>query len=148
MDEPKVPSSAARLGRRLWRLHQERKKRHRKNRGIRRGQLTKDERTRILESTGRRCHICGGRIRASWQADHVLAHSNRGLHSIENYLPAHRLCNNYRWDYSPEEFQWILKLGVWARTQIELTTPLGAAVRDKFYDYELRRHSRRRAGTS
>lgn len=55
-----------RLSRRLWRLHQERKKRHREDRGIPRGQLTKHERTRILESTGGRCHICGGRIQSKW----------------------------------------------------------------------------------
>src|SRR5262245_57140686 len=136
MDEPKIPASAARLTARFWKLHQARKKRHHENRDIRRGQLTKAERTRTLEGTVRRCHICGGRIRSKWQADHVLAHSSRGRHSLENYLPAHRLCNNYRWDYSPEEFQWILKLGVWARTQIERDTPLGARVREKFYEYE------------
>jgi hypothetical protein len=146
MDEPKVPASAARLTRRFWRLHQARKKRHHKNRGVRREALTKAERVKILDSTDRRCHICGGRIRSKWQADHVLAHSGGGRHSLENYLPAHRLCNNYRWDYSPEEFQWILKLGVWLRTQIELDTTLGNAARDKFYDYDLRRHHRRRAG--
>ena len=143
MDEPKVPGSAARLTRRFWRLHQARKKLHRQNRGLRREALTKSQRARILSSTGRRCHICGGVIRAKWQADHVLAHAGGGRHSLENYLPAHRLCNNYRWDYSPEEFQWILKLGVWVRTQIELNTAVGAVVRDKFYDYDLRRHGRR-----
>jgi hypothetical protein len=37
--------------------------------------------------------------------------------SITN-LPAHSTCNNYRWDYLPEEFQYILKLGVWASTQM------------------------------
>ena len=37
-----------------------------------------------------------------------------------------------------------MKLGVWARTQIERHTSVGASVRDKFYDYELRRNSRRR----
>ncbi len=94
--------------------------------------------------TDSRCHICGGRILARWQADHVMAHSSGGRHAVENYLPAHKLCNNYRWDYSPEEFQWILKLGVWARTQIERDTHIGAIVRDTFYEYERRRDQRRR----
>jgi hypothetical protein len=48
-----------------------------------------------------------------------------GAHSVDNFLPAHALCNNYRWDYSAEEFQYILKLGVWIRTQIEQETQLG-----------------------
>jgi hypothetical protein len=146
MDEPELPASAAGLARRFDELRQERTNRHRQNRGIRRGRLTARERTHILESTGRQCHICGGPIRSKWQADHVLAHASRGPHSLENYLPAHALCNNYRWDYSPEEFQWILKLGVWARTQIELSTPLGTRVRDKFYEHEHRRHKRRKPG--
>src|SRR3712207_8439206 len=47
------------------------------------------------------------------------AHSSGGAHSADNYLPAHTLCNNYRWDYSPEEFQLVLKIGVWARTRSE-----------------------------
>ena len=144
MDEPKVPTSAARLTRRLWRLHQVRKKLHRKTRGLRRQALMPTERAKILASTGRRCHICGGKIRSKWQADHVLAHAANGRHAIDNYLPAHRLCNNYRWDYSPEEFQWILKLGVWTRTQIERATRLGTEVRTSFLDYERRRHGRRR----
>jgi hypothetical protein len=143
MDEPKVPASALRLTRRFSKLHQERKKRHVKNRGIRRGHLSAVQRAKILASTGGRCHICGGRIRVKWQADHVLSHSSLGQHSVENCLPAHHLCNNYRWDYSPEEFQWILKLGVWVRTQIERATPLGSVVRDNFHEYELRRHGRR-----
>jgi hypothetical protein len=74
----------------------------------------------------------------------VLAHAASGRHSIDNYLPAHRLCNNYRWDYSPEEFQWILKLGVWTRTQIERARRLGVEVRASFLNYEHRRHGRRR----
>ena len=58
-----------------------------------------------------------------WKADHVLAHSSGGVHSPENYLPAHALCNGYRWDYDPEEFQWLLKIGVWARRQMERAVP-------------------------
>ena len=146
MDEPKVPATATELTRRLGRLHRTRKKRQAKRRArdTRRGQLTKRERAEVLAKTDSRCHICGGRILARWQADHVMAHSSGGRHAVENYLPAHKLCNNYRWDYSPEEFQWILKLGVWARTQIERDTHIGAVVRDKFYEYERRRDQRRR----
>ena len=83
--------------------------------------LSKAERELIFQKTAGRCHICGGRIKANeqWQADHVIAHAHGGKHAVENYLPAHALCNNYRWFSSPEEFQWILKLGVWIRTQIE-----------------------------
>lgn len=49
----------------------------------------------------------------------MLAHSGVVAHRLDNYLPAHTLCNNYRWNYGCEEFQLILKLGVWPRAQIE-----------------------------
>ena len=84
-----------------------------------RSALSSDEREAVLRKTDGRCHVCGGLIEGLWQADHVLAHSGGGDHSVDNYLPAHRTCNNYRWDYLPDEFQEILRMGVWLRTQIE-----------------------------
>jgi 5-methylcytosine-specific restriction endonuclease McrA len=107
--------------------------------------LTQAERREVLAKTGRYCHICGGAISGKdWEADHVMAHSAGGTHSIDNYLPAHSLCNNYRWHYDTEEFQWILKLGVWARTQIEKETPIGKAVGEKFCNHDRRRAGRRK----
>ena len=144
MDEPKVPASPDQFRRRLRRLHRKRKKRHHEYRDAPRKSLTPKERALILKGTRRQCHICGGRITRKWQADHVRPHASGGPHRIENYLPAHTLCNHYRWDYSPEEFQWILKLGVWTRSQIEHETALGDEIRDKFHTYELHRHGRRR----
>jgi hypothetical protein len=110
----------------------------------RREVLSSAERQVILEKTGRRCHICGGEILDEWHADHVLAHSSGGRHTTDNYLPAHALCNNYRWDYTAEEFQYILKLGVWIRTLIERGSPLGLAVTERFVQYELGRECRRK----
>jgi len=107
--------------------------------------LTKADRGKVLAKTAGRCHICGGIINADdWQADHVLAHSTGGAHSVDNYLPAHSICNNYRWHYDAEEFQWILKLGVWLRTQIERGTTIGEEVGEKFCEHERRRAGRRK----
>jgi 5-methylcytosine-specific restriction endonuclease McrA len=104
----------------LIELRSERRQGKRDSIRQRRRSLTAAERSHILAKTAGRCHICGGAIEGkAWQADHVMAHSAGGLHGVDNYLPAHSLCNNYRWDYLPEEFQTILKLGVWARTHIE-----------------------------
>jgi hypothetical protein len=58
-------------------------------------------------------------------------------------LAAHALCNNYRWDYGSEEFQWILKIGVWARRQMETNSALGKAMLRGFFEYDRRRHARR-----
>ena len=77
-----------------------------------------------------------------------LAHSTGGAHSVDNYLPAHSICNNYRWHYDAEEFQWILKLGVWLRTQIEKGTTIGQEVGQKFCDHERRRAGRRKPAPS
>ena len=131
MDEPPVQRSSADLRVRLRRLRESRLRRHdsRREAGAgRRRTLSPRERESVLEKTAHRCHICGGKIVSKWQADHVLAHSSGGDHSAENYLPAHVLCNNYRWDYGSEEFQWILKIVVWARTQMEQKTGCGNAI--------------------
>jgi 5-methylcytosine-specific restriction endonuclease McrA len=114
-----------------------------KQAATRRGVLAKAERNAVLRKTNKRYHICGGLIKGKWQADHVLAHSGGGKHEVDNYLPAHTLCNNYRWDYLAEEFQYVLKLGVWAKTQIETSTGLGPELAKRFAAYEKRRRSRR-----
>jgi 5-methylcytosine-specific restriction endonuclease McrA len=108
----------------------------------RRAALRPNDRARVLATTDGRCHICGGKIDGPWQADHVLAHSGGGLGNPENYLPAHAVCNNYRWDYLAEEFQIILKLGVWARTQIETGTAVGNEIARKFVSHEGKRVAR------
>jgi hypothetical protein len=59
-------------------------------------------------------------------------------------LPAHFLCNNYRWDYSAEEFQQILKLGVWIRTQIERESTVGRLAARYFLVHETARQRRRK----
>ena len=104
--------------------------------------LSCQEREVIFAKTGGRCHICGGSIEAKWEADHVFSHSVGGQHSIDNYLPAHPICNHYRWFYEPEEFLWILKLGVWLRTQIERKTPVGHLAATAFWMHERARASR------
>jgi 5-methylcytosine-specific restriction endonuclease McrA len=97
-----------------------------------------------LVKTADRCHICGGEIDGAWNADHVLAYSGGGADTVENYLAAHGSCNNYRWDYSPEEFQMILKVGVWARTQVEAKTRIGRSLGERFLANERVRLRRRK----
>ena len=114
----------------------------------RRLSLNNAKRREILTKTGHRCDICGGRITGGdWEADHVLAHATGGENLVDNYLPAHSVCNNYRWHYGAEEFQWILKLGVFMRTQIERETKIGRCVGEKFVKHECQR-DRRRVGAT
>lgn len=123
-------------------------KAHRKSTKPKRRPLKPIERELILSKTDSRCHICGGRVDGRWQADHVLAHSAGGVDSPDNYLAAHPVCNNYRWDYLPEEFQLILKLGVWARTEIEKNTKIGKEFSKKFLQKEKQRLRRRKSATT
>ena len=109
--------------------------------------LSRPERAALVEKTGARCHICGGPVsdEDGWVADHVLAHAHGGRHSPENYLPAHRICNRARWFYEPEEFQWILKLGVYFRTQLEeQANPDAQRLAAAFLTQEQARHARQK----
>lgn len=125
----------------LRQLREERKELHRRPR---RFGLSATQRKEILQKTDAKCHICGGDIEGEWHADHILAHSAGGKHSVNNYLPAHALCNNYRWDYLPEEFEIIMKLGVWARTEVEKGTKVGKLIEEKYTAYDNRRTARRK----
>jgi hypothetical protein len=137
---------AAQFSMHLKTLREERNRRRSEIRaaGLKRRQLRSHERQAVLSKTDGLCHICGGKIDGAWAADHVLAHANGGEHSVGNYLPAHELCNNYRWFYGTEEFQWILKLGVWLRTRIEKKDRGTIELVEDFVRYEIRRNARRR----
>jgi hypothetical protein len=112
-----LPQSPGELVERLRFLHEERK---RFPRPPRRLSLNNEQRRDVLNKTDARCHLCGGEITENkFAADHVLSHAAGGEPKLSNYLPAHRLCNGCRWFYSPEEFQWILRMGIWARKQME-----------------------------
>lgn len=101
------------------------------------------EREIIIAKTGHCCHVCGGKIDGdAWEADHVFSHALGRQHSADNYFPAHALCNGYRWFYLSEEFQWILKLGVWLRTQVEKKTVVGIIAAKAFCAHERARSSR------
>jgi 5-methylcytosine-specific restriction endonuclease McrA len=133
------------LRKKFARLNEKRKKMmaHARAKGrTARKRLTGKQRERVLAKTDGRCHICGGKVGARWQADHVLAHSRGGDHAEENYLVAHALCNNYRWHYLPEEFQYIMKLGVWAKYQVEKETAVGEKIAAGFVQHERRRMRR------
>src|SRR5690606_35137813 len=126
------------------RSERRRLKAQRKARSTPRIVLSKSEREVVLKKTAGRCHICGGAIDGTWQADHVLAHSVGGGGSVDNYLPAHAACNNYRWDYTAAEFQEILKIGVWARSQDEKGPSIGCAMASKIATYEAKRSAPRK----
>jgi hypothetical protein len=143
MKQDSLLKTARGLARKLQGLKQKRREKRNKIGKPIRGHLTQSHCDKILQKTGGRCHICGGKIKGNWQADHVIAHSVGGKPTIENYLPAHKTCNHYRWDYSAWEFQYILKIGVWTCTKIRTQSKIGLEVAKGFVAYERDREARR-----
>lgn len=114
-----------------------------KVKNVKRKTLTKKQRQIILDKTNSKCHICGIELDINnFQADHIQSHSSGGAHELNNYLPSCFTCNNYRWHYSSEELQIILKLGVWAKTKAISNTQLGAELAEEFVKHEMKLRKR------
>ncbi len=105
-----------------------------------RKRLNAAARQMILDKTAGHCHLCGGHIDDdAWEAAHVLPHAGGGQTHERNLLAAHPVCNRMRWFYGPEEFQWILRLGVWLRTQLEeQEDPAATQVVQRFLEHRQR----------
>jgi hypothetical protein len=130
------------------RLRQLRKERHDQDRLTRmRSRARAEQRPEILNKTGSRCHICGGEIPTDsyWEADHVYPEAAGGDSKTDNFLAAHGLCNTAKWDHRGEEFQWVLKIGVWAKKQMEGRTVLGQQMLQLFWEREQQRVKRQKA---
>ncbi len=107
--------------------------------------LTDEAKKEILRKSNHLCHICGETIEENnFHADHISPHSLSGNCTPENFLASCSYCNNYRWNYLPEEIRWILKIGVWAKTQVEYETEIGKLLSNEFIEYEKLRESRRK----
>ncbi len=119
------------LQKKIYNLHAKRKES--KLKSPRPTRLSKEQRKTIHLKTNGRCHFCGIKVDLDkFQADHVVCHIRGGHHKEDNYLPSCFTCNNYRWHYLPRELQIILKLGVWAKTQVENQTLVGISIAKKF----------------
>lgn len=107
--------------------------------------LSKQTRQLILDKTDSKCHICGKEVSLDkFEADHVKNFTSGGEDNEANFLASCRTCNNYRWHYSPQEVQWILKIGVWAKTQMAKETSIGRVMAEQFVKSEVSRENRRK----
>jgi 5-methylcytosine-specific restriction endonuclease McrA len=162
MNELCLPQSDDELTKRLKDLHEARRtvqaKRKEKEQERRR-QLTADERKKVFDKTRGHCHLCGGdmtqnsggelteerKLVPDFVVDHIVPFASGGKDSLDNFLAAHGLCNGCRWFYSPEEFQWILRMGIWARKQMEdCKTEIGRKMREPFRENEEEVRERRK----
>jgi 5-methylcytosine-specific restriction endonuclease McrA len=140
-----LPGSPEALKEKLQRLRKDRDARNRLH--LKRPHARPEPRAEILKKTGGLCHICGGEIprESYWEADHIFAAAAGGRSESQNFLPAHGLCNTYKWDHCGEEFQWVLKIGVWAKKQIEGNNSDGNKMLEAFWDHECHRIKRQKA---
>jgi HNH endonuclease len=140
-----VPASSDQLVERFRKLRKQRNQPS--EQGGARRRIAKLGRDAILQKTGARCHICGGNIDKDsyWEADHVFPAKEGGPSNIDNYLPAHGLCNSAKWDQSGEELQWALKIGVWAKHEMEGKSKLGHLMLNDFWASQRRRVNRQKA---
>ena len=139
IDDPDVLSAELR---RLYSIRQSVKKSEER---VQRNHLSRKERFKILQKTNFRCHICGEKLtEKDFHADHISSHSKGGSNDLDNFLASCGFCNSYRWDYLPEEIKWILKIGIWAKTQIEFKSDLGENLAEAFVEYERTREFRRK----
>jgi hypothetical protein len=106
--------------------------------------LTPAQREAVLAKTDGACHGCGGIIGGDWHADHVSAHSTGGRGHGANLLAAHAVCNGYKKRFLPEEMIYVLKLGIWAKTEIERQSSTGRAIGAAFITHEASRRRRTR----
>lgn len=149
MEELTIPKNGVQLKARLLNLKNEREQRQERQRqerqsGVRhRPTFPQRVREEVLKKTAGRCHICSGEVGSAWVVDHVQPYNDDGSDELDNLLAAHALCNHYKWDYFPEEIQWMLKIGVWAREQILRNSQLGSEIARGFIDYDVKRDGRR-----
>jgi hypothetical protein len=171
IDERPLPSSGDELAKHLNDLHLKRRKLQQERKEEEqqpRRPLNDEERKIVLKKTTSHCHLCGGDMNENAEGelieeretmldpvksgskrnkpvfDHIVPHAAGGSDDVDNFLAAHGLCNGARWFYSPEEFQWILRMGVWARKQMESgKTKMSEDMREAFLKNEEDVRSRR-----
>jgi 5-methylcytosine-specific restriction endonuclease McrA len=67
-------------------------------------------RATIYEKYDGRCAYCGWKILIhEMQIDHLYPKNRGGTDSIENLNPACRVCNNWKWNFTIEEFRYEIK---------------------------------------
>jgi len=105
---------------------------------------TKNDIRKCLKKTGSKCHLCGRRLTLkSCRIDHVKHRARGGEDADWNYLPSCAACNVLRWQMLPDEITEVMRLGVWARGEIErATSAVGRIMANAFAKKEKTREKR------
>lgn len=142
--DAQLPDSATELAARLRQLQKQGS--DQTGSGRTRLRINAQQRHKILQETANRCHICGGAITDTdyFEVDHVYPAAAGGSNKTDNLLPAHGLCNTVKSNRQGEEFQWVLKIGVWAKKHMQGESQLGEQMLKLFYEQELKRVKRQK----
>jgi len=95
----------------------------------------KSEKVDIFNKTNGICHICGCEL-------DIESFSITG--SLENGLPACKGCKMIYDNYMPSEIKWMLKIGLWAKTQVEYETDIGKEIATEIIEIEKDREGRKK----
>jgi len=95
----------------------------------------KSEKVDIFNKTNGICHICGCEL-------DIESFSITG--SLENGLPACKSCKMIYDNYLPSEIKWMLKIGLWAKTQVEYETDIGKEIATEIIEIEKDKEGRKK----
>ena len=125
----------------LRRIRNEREKLKKERKGKKTVRLKKQEKIDIYNKTKGICHICGSKLSES---KFSITSSLTNEISVETSLPACKDCKRFYDNYLPDEIKWMIKLGMWAKTQVEFETDLGKTIALDITEQEKYRESKRK----
>lgn len=103
--------------------------------------IKKSEKELVFKKTNGSCHVCGCKLE---QEKFSITSSLGKENSIENSLPACQSCKRIFDNYLPSEIKWILKIGLWAKTQIEYETEIGKDIAIEIIEQEKDRENKKK----
>ena len=101
----------------------------------------KSEKAEIFNKTNGICHICGCEL---YFEKFSITCSAEKEKSVESCLPACKSCKMIYDNYLSSEIKWMLKIGLWAKTQIEYETDIGKEIATEIIEVEKDRENRKK----
>jgi len=101
----------------------------------------KSEKLKIFNKTNGICHICGCNLNVEKFSITIPFEKES---TVENCLPACKDCKRIYENYLPYEIKWMLKIGLWAKTQVEYETDIGKEIATEIVEIEKDRERKKK----